>query len=391
MGNMNVLSRLLRELHTTHGRPILVSGPGREMCQGIPNIRPADVPPPESPEERAKNDPCDAFDKYNSYILWTNDTLSQQLQKLKGYYTAWNPRGRFLIVLEDSRQVLMTLEELRQWNILNVVVLVPASNGENALDLYSWFPFQPPSGKCGKLNEAVLLNKWIGRDAKFLYNISLFPTKFPKDLDGCSILVSTWPLDPHVMVSSDRGIVLDKSNVTYTEGLDIRVLRFLAQSLNATLSFLPPPCGDWGDVYPNETWGGIVGDVLYRRADVGVCGTTYIFAFIPDLEFTVPYDTLDAVWVVPRAKQHPRWGSITRVFHLPMWFLLMFLIIMTAVIMTCLSNYSARYSEEQPVYRSLSGCLSSAWAVMLGVSLAKLPCSGPVRLALCFIVHFKTH
>jgi hypothetical protein len=278
----------------------------------------------------------------------------------------------------------MALEELRQWNILNVVVLVPANNEENVLDLYSWFPYQPPSGKCGKLNKAVLLNKWIGREAKFLHNTSLFPTKFPKDLDGCSISVSTWPLDPHVMISSDKEVALDKSNIKYTEGLDIRVLRFLTQSLNASLSFLPPPAGEWGDVYPNSTWGGIVGDVIYRRADVGVCGTTYIFALIPDLEFTVPHDTMDAVWVVPRARQHPRWSSITRVFRQPMWLLLMIVIFMAAIFMSCLSKFAARYSEEQPVYRNLSGCLSSAWAVMLGVSVGRQPYSGPARLAFCF-------
>jgi hypothetical protein len=277
----------------------------------------------------------------------------------------------------------MALEELRQWNILNVVVLVPANNEENVLNLYSWFPYQPPSGRCGKLKKPVLLNKWIGREGKFLHNTSLFPTKFPKDLDGCSISVSTLPLDPHVMVSSDKEVVLDKSNIKYTEGLDIRLLRFLTQRLNASLSFLPPPAGDWGDweyMGENSTWNGIVGDVIYRRADVGVCGTTYTFAIIPDLELTVPYDTMDAVWVVPRARQHPRWSSITRVFHPPMWLLLMIVITMAAVIMSCLSKYAARYSAEQPVYRTLSGCLSSAWAVMMGVSVARQPFSGPVRL-----------
>jgi hypothetical protein len=320
--------------------------------------------------------------------LWTHGTLSQQLQKLKAYYSAWNPRGKFLVILEDANQVLAILEELRQWNILNVAVLVPDNKEQNTFDLYSWFPYQPPSGKCGKLHEAVLLDKWIGRSEQFLHSSSLFPTKFPNDLQGCSISVSTFPADPHVMVSSDRDAALDKNDVTYAEGLDIRLLQFLTRSLNARVSYRPPPAGDWGDVYPNQTWGGIVGDLLYGRADVGVCGTTYVFVLSPDLELTAPYDTMDAVWAVPRAKQHPRWSSITRVFHLPMWLLLMIVIFMAAVIMSGLSKYAARYSEEQPVYTNLSGCLSSAWAVMLGVSVARQPNSGPLRLgfSLCWLL-----
>jgi hypothetical protein len=378
----SALSLLLQTLHDAHRRPIVVSGPGEQTCERIPNIRPIPPPPPDDWDwdTVVGPGPCELYDKQNSYVVWTSDTLRQQLEQLKAYPNAWDPRGRYVVVLEGNSDVATVLEELRQWNILNVVVLIPSRSEHNTSELYSWFPYQPPSGECGKLREEVLLNKCVGTNGHFLRNVSLFPTKLPTDLDGCNVTVSTFPLDPHVIISTDKEEVPDGTEVVYTDGLDIRLFSFMARSLNASVQFLPPPAGDWFDVTPNNTWGGIVGDLLYRRAHIGMCGTTYAFSPITDLDFTVPYDVLDAVWVVPRARQHPRWSSITRVFHLPMWLLLVTVMIMAAGVMLCVSKYEAKYKEEMSAYRSLSGCLSSTWAAMLGVAVARQPDRAPMRL-----------
>jgi len=329
-------------------------------------------------DELVKLGPCEFHDKFDSYILWTNDTVSRQILQLKYYPNSWNPRGKFLVVLERISQVRTVLEEMRQWQVLNVVALVPASSARSTFDLYTWFPYQPPSGECGKLRETVLVNKCTAQEGHLLRNVSLFPPKILKDFAGCSITVSTFPSEPHVMTSIDREERQPEAGVTYADGLDIRLLNFVTQRLNASARFLPPPDGDWLIFYPNFTLGGIVGDLLYGRADLGMCGTTYAFA-IPDLDLTVPYATLDALFVVPRAKQNPRWNSITRVFHLSTWLLLIIVMIVAAVIMLCLTNYGTKYSEEQPDYSSMSGCLSCVWAAMLGVSVPRQPRSAPMR------------
>ena len=98
----------------------------------------------------------------------------------------------------------------------------------------------------------------------------------------------------------------------------------------------------------------------------------------PHLDCTVPYEALDAFFVVPRAKQHPRWNSIARVCDLPAWLLLIIVMIVAAVIMLCLANYSTKYNKEQQDYRSMSGCLSIAWTAMLGVSVPRQARSAPI-------------
>jgi len=380
----STFTHLLEELHGTH-RPIVIHGPGPALYSFVPIMTAFPTPPPDfldaiamSMDQVMKSGPWEFRNKYDSYILWTNDTLSRQLQQLKAYPNSWNPHGKFLVVMERISEVNFVLEKMRQWHVLNVVALVPASSDRKTFDLYTWFPYQPPSGECGKLRETVLVNKCTAQEPYLLPNVSLFPPKIPRDFAGCPIIVSTLPSEPHVMKSIDREKRQPEANVTYADGMDIRLLNYVTQRLNASAKFLPPPDGDWSTFYPNFTWGGITGDVLYGRADLGICGTTYAFAF-PDLDLTVPYETLDALFVVPRARQHPRWNSITRVFHLPTWLLLIIVMIVAAVTMLCLANYGTKYSEEQPDYRSMSGCLSCVWAAMLGVSVPRQPRSAPMR------------
>jgi hypothetical protein len=92
-----------------------------------------------------------------------------------------------------------------------------------------------------------------------------------------------------------------EADVTYEDGLNIRLLNFVNRRLSASARFLPTPDGECLIIYPNYTWGGIAGDLVYGTAELGMCGMTYDFGMIKDLDMTVPYDTLDAVFVVPRA------------------------------------------------------------------------------------------
>ena len=92
------------------------------------------------------------------------------------------------------------------------------------------------------------------------------------------------------MTSIDREERQPEADVMYADGLDIRLLNLVKERLNASVRFLPLPDGEWWTVYINNTWSGIAGDVVYGRADVGMCGKTYEYAMSPDLECTVPYD-----------------------------------------------------------------------------------------------------
>jgi hypothetical protein len=81
---------------------------------------------------------------------------------------------------------------------------------------------------------------------------------------------------------------------------------------------------------------------------------------IKDVDMTVPHNTLDALLGMPRAKQHARWNSMTRMFHLAKWLLMVTVMIMFPVIVLHLTNYGTKYSKEQPNCRSMPRCLSNS-------------------------------
>jgi hypothetical protein len=60
------------------------------------------------------------------------------------------------------------------------------------------------------------------------------------------------------------------------------------------------------------------------------------------------------------------------------WILIFTTILFAAIVLKCLARYG---DQEVSVYRTLTGCLSCSWAVVLGVSVESAPLSGQVR---CF-------
>ncbi|XP_069675537.1 glutamate receptor-like [Periplaneta americana] len=320
-------------------------------------------------------------DKPDSYIFWTTgSSIEEQIQSLECHRDSWNSRARFLVVvtkyIRDIGSVLKDFfDSLRRRNVLDVVIVVPNMNQN--LDVYSWNPFEVPSGNCGIFSEAILLDKWVtDPNGHFLKNISLYKRNSRLDVQRCPITASTISFPPHVM--------LDDKTSDYTNGLDIKLLRFVTKAINASVIFLPPSPELWGEKLENGTWTGIVGDVFYKRADVGFCCYMLVLNKALDMDFTTPYATTNFDWVVPCAKPYPPWSSITRVFSPTVWLLVFLAVSVSAIVMLFLSVSRKSLSQEVTLYTDMAGCFSSSWALLLGVSVFKSPTTAPVRIFFIF-------
>lgn len=329
------------------------------------------------------------YDKHGSYILWASVEIGTQLRQLKSYGNSWNPHARFLLVWDGSivdtrRQMKESLEQMISWNILNVIILVPSNSGEYELDVYTWFPYQQHSGDCGKFVDVVLLDKWITKSGGyFSKNVSLYQQKIPRDLGGCPLIAATVPLEPHVI--SDQY----KHGTSYTRGLDVRIFLYITQIMNVSATFTPLTPELWGQKLENGSWTGIFGEVFYNRADVAFSSTMLTIAKFRYLDFTIPYGTAHYVWVVPCAKPYPPWSSISRVFSTEVWLLVFVFVIVVAIVMLCLSAFTAKFSHEVKIYKTMCGCLSNAWAVLLGISVGKMPTTIPLRIFFIFWVSYS--
>lgn len=313
-------------------------------------------------------------DKWHNYILWTSGSVSKQLEDMKSFGKAWNPRGRFLVALNKihtkPQNVRVVLDEMNDRKIVNAIVSRTASTQQNTLDIFSWFPYQSPTGKCRQFLAVVLMDQWVmHKGGYFARNATLFPTKIPRDLGGCPLTVSTFPFPPFTIPGHQE-------NTAYEGGFEIRLLEFVARTMNMSIVYRPPPPERWGEKLENGSWTGIYRDLSLDRADIVLAGTILSENLAVEMDFTVSHGPLRFKWVVPCAKQFPRWKSITRVFSLTAWLLVFMTILLAAGVLTCLARCGV---HELALYKTLTGCLFCSWAVVLGVSAGSAPQSVPVR------------
>jgi ABC-type amino acid transport substrate-binding protein len=357
--NSNLFSELLQELHAGENWGLFVS--------------------------RADDMKLEYSEKPLSIIVppISNRTeLRNRLSKL----TALNSRARFLILTQDEMTMHIALRELRDLNVVNAVLMVPTGNN-SSVRAYTWFPYFPP-GECGKKNiTAVFLDEClIGNSATFVQNVSFFPQKVPHNLYGCPIVVSTFPWPPFVIKSQTDE---ESDKVHYTEGLEIKLISTIAQSLNSTLEYLSPPANDskWGARQPDGFWTGLVGDVHYKNADVALASMTATEERKQYLETTITYWSNSVVWIVPSPKFISGWRSLLGIFKPTMWAVVLLAYLLASFALYSLSHTVLRLKESD-FYRNPCNCFMATWALTLEMGTHVLPRGLIMRFVFtCWVIY----
>jgi hypothetical protein len=348
-------------------------------------------------------------EKHTSYIIvaYSNEAnnvtgdVVEKLQMLSNS-AAWNPRARFIVTvvmttkLYDSHRIAKhLLEEMSLWKIFNLIVIVKASEIQaftqdtgtikntdvQNFQIYTWFPYQALD-RCSDVDDITLLGSWLMEgNGRLNNNVDLFPDKIKYNLNACRITAATLPL--HVATGQHR--YPDKNNstaapyVTYDSGIEVRLVQLVAEKLNLTLRFRPPPSDNekWGDIAEDGRFTGLLGDVVYGRADVGFGAWPLHPHLLTIMDATKSYFRDDWVWWVPCAKKVPRWKSIYMVFHSSTWIALLLSVIFAVVVILCMVTLE---TSELKIYRNCRNCFSSVWAAVLGMSIPFMPKTIPVRL-----------
>jgi len=337
-------------------------------------------------------------DLHNSYVLVTAyhkhlqdqvvNSLREQVQKLETF-SAWNSRAKFVIVLlaeemTDPRKVAKdALQELWRKQVMNAVVLLPASSDVSnvlTVSVYTWFPYEHPSGLCGQLRDIIHINSWIMDEegGRFLQNSSLYPEKVPDDLKGCPIRASTFEFYPFVICDKRLGI---GTNTSIVDGLEIRLMRCVAEGMNMTLILQIPPGDERGGIQlKNGTWTGLRADIMYGRADITFASLLSKLEDHLIFDITINYFTDRFTWFVARAKPYPRWLGMARVFDPMTWFVGFLVIILASIFMRILHSFNTiKRDEVSGTYWRFAMCLSTMWAVFLGQGVPTMPRSLPLR------------
>jgi hypothetical protein len=342
--------------------------------------------------------------KHQNYIilLWAEgkedilNNLEYKLENIKSYGHSFNHWGKFLVLVRDSgvhsptalaMDIIGTL--WNQHHIANSVIMVPnVYESVRSFDLYTWFPYE--SGQCGKTEEVVLLDRCVwGKDRPLSTNISLFSSKTPLNIHGCSIRVATWDIHPNMILVKHNKT--DASMTYEYEGIEAVYLHLLSARMNMTLVFLPPP----KKKYFMEFFYFSLSSVFSGEADIAIGNFPLHYVPLAYCEPTIAYVHGACKWYVPCAKPIRRIDSLINLFTAPVWSVLVLLLVLSAVTLCCLANIPhSCVTKEAIVYRSLSQCCSNVWAIFLGVSVAEMPKTFRLRvffsLFICYCFAINT-
>jgi hypothetical protein len=347
-------------------------------------------------DENIENNPV----LHQSYIifLWSqregdiNDILKQHVELMKNS-PSWNPRGKFLVVVigqNGSPRILASNICSVLWSagkIVNAMLLIPNTNlvpplvrtpEERApiqtLDLYTWFPYKP--GKCDEATDVTLVDQWIVEHrGGFRSNAVLFPAKIPVNFFGCPIRVSTLGVPPFVTLT-DTYKREDGKTAYKVRGFLVEFILVSIQQMNLTPVFLSTEASFSVDVYTRE-----ITNVMDGVADisVGVIAIAPFMAF-PGLGHTIPYSFSEIKVFIPCPARVHTIHNIMSMFTWTVWLVLAIVLTISGVVFWCSRNTPS----TQPPYTntSLSLALYNAWAILMGVSVSKMPKSWNERLFL---------
>ena len=128
------------------------------------------------------------------------------------------------------------------------------------------------------------------------------------NLNGVYLTVAGLAVPPFMLLNRERKIV---------GGTFVKVFEEASKNYNFTydMSTERKPIGFQ---LPNGTWVGLIGDILYKRKDMGTCIRPTLHSF-PLLDYTTFVFHERALFVLAHPETHVRWNALIRPFKLTLW------------------------------------------------------------------------
>jgi hypothetical protein len=288
---------------------------------------------------------------------------------------AWNSRGKFLVVVlhcvADGMQngLKDLLESLWSFKVSNVVILYPSTR--RTVEIYKLFPYNFAPGRCGQFSNVVQLDTWVQTQDTgfFMRNATLYTENTPRDLRGCILKASAIKFHPYVMCDENGAV---------EGGIDVQILRTVAEKLNASIEFrISPGKERKGQRLANGTWTGLKGDLINDKADVIIGCLLINYEDHMIFDETKVYYSEGFTWIVARATPYPHWLSMGRVFTPVSWVLLFVSVLIFGFVMKYLSTF--KHSESNNAWR-ISKCILTVWAAFLGTGVPEMPRGNTLRV-----------
>ena len=274
--------------------------------------------------------------------------LKNQLQTM--LFLKMELRVIVVLLIADNYSENITKEVFKAFakkGYKDVTLLVQDTSG--LVHIYTWSPYQQPSGSCGEFLETIHLDSC--KDGKFTRNSITRQTEIIDNLKGCKLqpinMVDVPPLYTLTANYSSLGI----EEITF-EGVNSKLLEIVTEKLHM--------------IYVKRL-------NKYTGTDTIKVQFSSIFSYQPENLFwhATPYYSFDLTFFVLHAEPYPRWSSLTRVFDWSSWVILFLSIFLVSVSMAFISR------RESYVIDALN-----AWSLILGGAIPRMPSNTSLRMIL---------
>jgi len=256
--------------------------------------------------------------------------------------------------------------------------------------VYTWCPYQS-SDRCTEVNDITLLDSWvISAEGHFTENTDLFPRKLRNKLNGCPMKAVVHVGNSDLTTTYINHTDSNGNVVMELAGMEMNLLRIVLQQMNMTFLHVPTTIG------PMYVKGRLLDDLFWalfaKEADIAL-GVVLLDDILNSYyDCTNTYYMFSVSCYIPCSDKYPRWSSVFRILSVELWIILIISIVIAAIATTLVGRYS--FTSEWQGYKTLISSLTNLWAVILGVSVSKMPRAPSLRslflTCLCFSVAFST-
>lgn len=209
-------------------------------------------------------------------------------------------------------------------------------------------------------------------------NINLFPEKY-SDYNGTELKIFNFEQPPSVYYVYDSN-----QNIVDRIGEDMKILEILAKVLNFKIKIVEDVHGHrWGQTFSNGTWNGMIGSLVYDKADISTGNNFVEYSNYKYIDYTTPFSVENACFVTPSPRPLSRWRSITLPFSGLAWASVAVSFLVAALLLHLISFASLQ--DESTKYESWSFNLLYVLGILTMRSPNTKPNHLPLRMYLAII------
>jgi hypothetical protein len=236
------------------------------------------------------------------------------------------------------------------------------------------------------VTDVIIIDKWLlQKNGRFDRDADLFPPKFPEDFMGCPVRVSTIGFEPFVVIT-DNHTQEDGSIVYNVRGLLVESFLISIRQMNLSGVFLRPEMEHSPKSFVRGFTNQIMGlsDILIGLVPILPIAT------IPGFVHTIPQYSASFSLFLPCPSRVHRMSKLFSIFTFPVWLTLALTFMIISATFWCLENKSRGSKSREPrTVTSTSLPLYNAWAILMGVSVPKMPNIWTHRNVFLFYVCFS--